>query len=124
MDLNIVLWILQGILAAFFAFPGFLKVSLSKSALIEKKMLAQGDSIVPVRFIGIMEVLGVIGIILPWLLNVWPILTPAAAVGFAIVMIGAFAVHFTKKDYKILPVLVLAFFISVAVAWFRFNLGQ
>jgi len=124
MDLNIVLWILQGILAAFFAVPGFLKTTTSKAALVEKKMIAEGDSIVPIRFIGIMEVLGVIGIILPWLLKIWPILTPSAAVGFAIVMIGAFSVHFTKKDYKILPVLVLAFIISVVVAWFRFNLGQ
>lgn len=118
---NIVLWILQIILAAFFIFPGGTKIITSKEALIKRNMITDNDPVTPVRLIGIMEILGVIGIILPWLLKVYPILTPIAAIGFAIVMIGAFAVHYSKKDYKILPVLFGVFVIAIVVAWFRFK---
>lgn len=118
--MNIFLWVLQGLLAAVFIVPGTIKTFISKDGLVEKKAITADESAVPYRFIGIMEILGVIGIILPWLLSIYPILTPLAAAGFAIVMVGAFVVHFSKKDYKILPALVIIFFIAVIVAWQRF----
>lgn len=118
--MNTFLWVLQGLLAAVFIVPGATKTFISKAGLVEKKAIAAGESAVPYRFLGITEVLGVIGIILPWLLGVYPVLTPLAAVGFAIVMVGAFVVHYIKKEYKILPALVAIFFIAVTVAWFRF----
>ncbi|HWZ14092.1 MAG TPA: DoxX family protein [Mucilaginibacter sp.] len=118
--MNIFLWVLQGLLAAFFIVPGTMKTFISKAGLIEKKAIAADESAVPYRLLGITEVLGVLGIILPWLLNIYPVLTPLAAVGFAVVMVGAFVVHYIKKDYKMLPALVIIFFIAVMVAWQRF----
>jgi hypothetical protein len=118
--MNTFLWVLQGLLAAIFVVPGSIKTFISKAGLIEKKAITADESAAPYRFIGIMEVLGVIGIILPWLLGIYPVLTPLAAAGFATVMVGAFVVHFSKKDYKILPALVIIFFIAAVVAWQRF----
>lgn len=119
--MNTFLWILQIILAMFFLMPGFTKLITSKNKLVEKGQLSPEGSVIPVRLIGIMEILGSIGMILPGLLNILPILTPLASVGFCIVMIGAFAVHYGKKEYKMLPILSIVFILSAIVAFYRLN---
>ena len=84
---NYVLWTVQGLLAALFLFAGVMKLVLPAQALTQ----GQGPSLpVPfLRFIGVAETLGAIGLILPWLLRIRPGLTPLAAVGLVIIMIGA-----------------------------------
>lgn len=119
--MNKFIWVLQVLLALFFIMPGVTKIITPKKDLIEKKMLSAGDSEVPVRIIGIMEILGCIGLILPMVLHVLPLLTPIAASGFCVVMTGAFAVHFSKGEYKILLLLVIVFITSATVAWYRFK---
>jgi uncharacterized membrane protein YphA (DoxX/SURF4 family) len=118
--MNTTIWIIQGILAAFFLMPAFMKLTLSKKKLISKKQLQPGNSPIPVRILGLMELLGAIGIIIPLYTNTIPLLTPLAAVGFCIVMIGAFFVHFKRKEYKVFPVLVIAFIAALIVAIYRF----
>ena len=118
--MNTFIWVVQAALALFFLFPGFTKLIKSKAQLTEMGMLKAGDSAALVRFIGTMEILGSIGLILPWLLQILPILTPIAAVGFCIIMVGAVAVHAGKKDFKVMPLLVALFIFSAVVAWFRF----
>jgi hypothetical protein len=120
--MNTFLWIAQGLLAAFFIMPAFTKLTTPKAKLIEKGQAAPNGNVLPVRVIGLMELLGAAGIIFPWLLGILPVLTPVAAVGFCIVMAAAFAVHFAKKEYKILPMFVIVFILSGAVAYFRFVL--
>ena len=117
--MNTFIWITQVALAILFFMPGLMKIITSREKMIEKGQLAEGGSIIPIRLLGLAELLGCIGIILPLWLNIVPILTPITAICFCIVMIGAFAVHFGKKDYKILPVLVLIFILSALVAWYR-----
>ena len=112
-------WALQILLALFFIVPGVIKIITPKQELVEKKMLAPGDSEVPVRVIGLLEVLGCVGIILPLLLGILPVLTPIAAMGFCFVMAGAVVVHFNKGEYKILPLLVIVFIAAAFVAWYR-----
>src|SRR5687768_14640236 len=80
-----VLWIVQGLLALLFLFAGGMKLVLPLEAL-------QGPVVLPgwfVRFIGVAEVLGALGVILPGLLHIRPGLTPLAAAGLALLMIGA-----------------------------------
>jgi uncharacterized membrane protein YphA (DoxX/SURF4 family) len=82
--MEIILWILQVILAAMFAMAGANKSTKSIEQL--KKMgiyWADRFPVSTVRFIGISELLGAIGLILPWWLNIVPILTPIAAAGLA-----------------------------------------
>jgi hypothetical protein len=79
------LWIVQGLLALLFLFAGGTKLVLPLEALTGQVPLPGWF----VRFIGIVEVLGAIGLILPVLLRVRPELTPLAAVGLVLIMIGA-----------------------------------
>ena len=82
-----VLWIVQALLALIFLFAGGIKLVLPIEA-----MNAQAPVPLPgwfLRFIGVAEVLGAIGLILPWLLRIRPGLTPLAALGLVIIMIGA-----------------------------------
>ena len=87
-----VLWIIQALLALLFLFAGGTKLVLSPEVLAS--MGSPNQIQLPglfVRFIGVVEVLGALGLILPGLLRIKPGLTPLAAVGLVIIMIGATA---------------------------------
>jgi len=79
------LWIVQGLLALIFLFTGGTKLVLPLEVLTEQTPLPG----LFVRFLGVAEVLGAIGLILPGLLGIRPGLTPLAAAGLVIIMIGA-----------------------------------
>ena len=82
---NTWLWIVQGLLAALFLFAGGMKLVLPPEALKGPFELPVGF----IRFIGVAEVLGAIGLIVPWLTRIRPVLTPLAASGLVVIMIGA-----------------------------------
>lgn len=82
---NVTLWVVQGLLAALFLFAGVMKLVLPIEAMA-------GPVALPVlflRFIGVCEALGAIGLVLPGLLRIHRELTPVAAGGLVIIMIGA-----------------------------------
>ena len=83
-----VLWVVQGLLAIVFAFSGSMKLILPDEALTAQYPVPA----LFVRFIGVCELLGAFGLILPGLLRVRPVLTPLAAAGLVIIMIGATAI--------------------------------
>ncbi len=66
-----------------------MKLTSSKEILIKKRMLETNASPVPVRTIGLLELLGSIGIIVPYITGVATILTSLAAMGFGLIMVGA-----------------------------------
>ncbi len=91
--MNIVLWIIQVLLALLFLFAGGMKLALPIDVLTS--MGPPNQVQLPglfIRFIGVCEVLGALGLILPGLFRVKTWLTPLAAAGLVIVMIGAVAV--------------------------------
>ena len=97
---NGVLWIVQGLLAALFLFAGGMKLVLPIEAMA-------GPVALPgpfLRFIGVAEVLGAVGLILPGLLRIQRQLTPIAAAGLVIIMIGATVV--TALPGPLAPALV------------------
>jgi DoxX-like family len=81
------LWIVQVLLALIFAFAGGVKLVLPIDVLMEQMQLLLPE--VFIRFIGVAEVLGALGLILPGLLHIRPDLTPLAALGLVAVMLGA-----------------------------------
>ncbi|MCA1731041.1 MAG: DoxX family protein [Actinobacteria bacterium] len=83
--MNYVLWIVQGLLALIFLFTGGTKLILPIEVLTQQTPLPG----LFVRFLGLAEVLGAIGLILPGLVRIWPVLTPLAGSGLVIIMIGA-----------------------------------
>ncbi len=80
-----VLWISQGLLAALFLFAGSMKLVIPLEILTEQSPLPGWF----MQFIGVAEVLGAIGLVLPAVLRLRPSLTPLAASGLVIIMIGA-----------------------------------
>ena len=83
--MNYTLWIVQGLLALIFLFAGGIKLILPLEAMTEQMPLPG----LFLRFIGVAEVLGAIGLILPGLLGIRPGLAPVAAFGLVIIMTGA-----------------------------------
>jgi len=81
------LWIIQGLLALLFLFAGSIKLIMPIEMLTAQMPLPLPGLFL--RFIGTAEVAGAIGLILPGLLRIRPILTPLAACGLVIIMIGA-----------------------------------
>jgi DoxX-like family len=83
--MNVALWIVQGLLAALFLFAGGAKLVLPLDQMA-------GPVALPgwfLRFLGVAEVFGALGLVLPGLLRIRPGLTPVAATGLVIIMIGA-----------------------------------
>ena len=91
--MNIILWIIQILLALLFLFAGGTKLVLSAETMAS--MASPNQVVLPmwfVRFIGVVEVLGALGLVLPGLLRRHQYLTPLAALGLTIIMIGAVVV--------------------------------
>ena len=86
MRTNAWLWILQGLLAALFLFAGGVKLVLPLEAMQQGPIALPGPFL---RFIGVCEVCGAVGLVLPWLLRIRPALTPLAASGLIVIMTGA-----------------------------------
>jgi uncharacterized membrane protein YphA (DoxX/SURF4 family) len=83
--LNGALWIAQILLALLFLFAGVMKFVTPVEVMTEHSPLS-GTFL---HFIGVVEVFGAVGLILPWLLRISPMLTPIAAGGLVIIMLGA-----------------------------------
>lgn len=105
--MNIALWIVAGLLAVAFLGAGTMKATKSKEQLAEGGM-AWVESFSPgaVRAIGIAEVLGAVGLVLPPLVGVAEVLVPVAAICLAVTMVGAVVVHVRRKE-AFTPALVL-----------------
>jgi uncharacterized membrane protein YphA (DoxX/SURF4 family) len=99
--MNIALWIVQAVVAAVFAWSGSQKASRSREALVMSGQTGVGNLSTPfIRFVAWCELLGVVGLVLPGLVHVAPWLTPLAAAGFAILMVGAASIHANLHEPK------------------------
>ncbi len=115
--MNIALWIVAGVLALAFLAAGLMKVSQPKEKLATSMGWVDDFSPGTVKFIGTMEILGAIGLILPAATGIAPVLTPLAATGLAITMILAAIVHGRRGEPQMIIVnavlLVLALFVAI-----------
>ena len=112
------LWIIAGLMAAVFLLAGANKL------LIPRKNLAKAPgggwvldfSAGFVKALGAVEILGAVGLILPALLDIAPILVPMAAVGLATIMVGAAIVTFRRREFThvLLNLIYLALLVFVA----------
>ncbi len=106
--MNIALWIVQVALAAVFVMSGGFKVVQPIETLGAEMAWVADVSPALIRFIGISEVLGAVGIILPALTRILPWLTPLAAAGLGTVMVLAGIFHLTRGEFMaVVPNLVL-----------------
>jgi DoxX-like family len=111
------LWTIQGLLALIFLFAGGMKLAMSSEDLAAAMTLPL--PILFVRFIGVCEVLGALGLVLPGIFRIRTDLTPLAAQGLVVIMIGAVITTVATMDASmaILPLLVGA--LAAAVAYGR-----
>jgi len=120
--MNITLWIIAGLLAAAFLAAGAMKLAQPKAKLAESGMAWTEDfSDSQVKLIGLVEVLGAIGLILPAALDIAPILTPLAAAGLALTMLGATVVHARRGEKSSIPVTLVLAALAAFVAVMRFG---
>lgn len=119
--MNIALWICQILLAILFGYSGLMKSTKTGKELVAMGQTAAEDlSPETIKFIGVMEILGTVGIILPYLTGILPILTPLSAVGFGIIMILAAVFHFRRNEKKTVLLNLLILLVCAFVAYGRF----
>ncbi|NYI80298.1 DoxX family protein [Nocardioides panzhihuensis] len=127
--MNIALWIVAGLMAAIYLLSGFGKLFVPR-----ERMAAMGDASrwvldfrpSTLKIIGALEILGVIGLILPALLDIAPILVPLAAYGLTLIMAGAVTVRIRRGETKAALVdatyLALTAFVAIGrFAWVPFT---
>ncbi|HEY3606918.1 MAG TPA: DoxX family protein [Pseudonocardiaceae bacterium] len=120
--MNVVLWVLQGLLAAVFLGSGGVKLTQPYEKAAKRLAWVQHFKPSAVRLIGTAEALGALGLILPAATHIAPILTPIAAAGLAATMIGAVITHVRLRDpiSQLVPSAVLLV-LSAVVVWGRFG---
>jgi len=120
--LNIGLWIVQISLLGIYASYGVYKTFFTVKAK-EKMEWTQNRSDNFIRFVGVSELLGAIGVVLPMVTGIMPWLTVVAAIGLTILQgFAIFTEHLPKKEYKILPLTLYFAAMSIFVVIGRWSL--
>jgi uncharacterized membrane protein YphA (DoxX/SURF4 family) len=118
--MNLALWIVAIVLAAAFAGSGLMKLLVRKDKLVSSGQgWAQDYTPKNIRLIGVVELLGAAGLILPAVTHIAPILVPLAAIGLALVMVGAAIVHARRRETMNIVVNAVLLALAVFVAWGR-----
>jgi uncharacterized membrane protein YphA (DoxX/SURF4 family) len=118
--MNITLWIIQLLVATVFLSVGAIKTFSSK-----QKLQTMFSANIPVlvfstRLLGLLEILGAVGIILPLLLNIYPFLTAVAGLCLSTVMVGSAIFHLRKNEYKALPLVTVLLILSIIITISRY----
>jgi hypothetical protein len=117
--MNIVLWIVQALLALLFLFGGGVKLIMPIEEMVKQTAMPS----LFLRLIGVCEVLGALGLILPGLLRIRPGLTPLAATGLTIIMIGATVLTFKSGGVAMALTPLVTGLLSAFVAYGRWQLA-
>ncbi|NOU78277.1 DoxX family protein [Paenibacillus sp. LMG 31459] len=117
--MNIALWIVQGIAAAGFVYSGWLKAFRYGQAKKSWGWVSDVPKALVV-FIGVAELLGAGGLILPYSLNIVPVLTPVAAAALAVTVLGGALFHIKRKEYREIGVNIVFIVLALIVAVGRF----
>jgi hypothetical protein len=120
--MDIILWIVQGVLAVLYLLAGVPKVTRPITSLSKRVSWISAVPAWLVRFIGVAEVLGALGLILPLLTGILPGLTVAASTGLIVLQVCAVFFHFSRGEATSVPInavlLLLAIFIVIGRVWF------
>jgi uncharacterized membrane protein YphA (DoxX/SURF4 family) len=116
--MNIALWVVQALLALAFLMSGLMK-TLQYEKYKASAAWAKDVSGGLVTFIGVAEILGALGIVLPLLLGLPAILTPLAAVGLLLIMLGATGLHLKRGESQMIVIPVVVGALATFVAYGR-----
>ena len=118
--MGIALWVVQLLLAVVFLGAGGMKLAQPKEKLAKNQPWVEDFSQPTVRLIGTLEVLGAIGVLLPALMGVLPWLTPLAALGLVLAMIGAALTHLRRTEYGNIAMNAVLLILAAFVVYGRF----
>jgi hypothetical protein len=118
--MDIALWIVAGVFSVAYVAGGLIKLTWSHQKYAAKLHWAQDFTPGKVRFMGTIEVLGGLGLTLPGLAGIAPVLVPLAASGMAMYMAGAITERIRRSEYKDLVGDLLFLAAMLFVAWGRF----
>jgi uncharacterized membrane protein YphA (DoxX/SURF4 family) len=113
--MEIILWVIQGLLAISFLISGAFKLFMKREDVIKKISVLETYKNNGIRTIGLLEILGAVALILPKYLDILPVLTPIAAVCLGIIMILAIPKHMNKNEPIAPNVVLLVMCVVVAV---------
>jgi uncharacterized membrane protein YphA (DoxX/SURF4 family) len=117
---RIALWSAQILLAAFYGFAGALKTFMSPDELPSMGLnYAMEIPYLLLLFIGVCELAGAAGVLLPALTRTKPWLTPLAAFGFVVLQVLAIGFHLSRGETEVLPMNVIALAVAAFVVWGR-----
>jgi uncharacterized membrane protein YphA (DoxX/SURF4 family) len=119
--MNTALWIIAGVLAFAFFGSGAMKLAQSKEKLVASSTGGWAADWNPgaIKLVGLAEIAGAVGLILPAVLHIAPILVPLAAVGLILVMAGAAVVHSRRHELPNVAINVVLLLLAAFVAWGR-----
>ena len=120
--MNIALWTVACLLAVAFLASGIMKLVQPRDKLAASGMgWAEDFSPAAVKTIGALEILAAVGLVVPALLDVVPVLVPLASTGLALLMVGALIVHLRRRESPALVVNLALIALAGFVAWGRFG---
>ena len=117
--LRIGLWVVQVLLALLFALSGAMKLALPYAELLKQGAWVERVPEGLVKFIGVAELSGALGVILPAATRIKPFLSPLAAAGFVVIMVLASALHLSLGEPPIAQVILGG--LAAFVVWGRFR---
>ena len=118
--MNTAVWVFQVLLALMFLAAGIRHLIITEQKIKERPDDIIADfTILQVRWIGLLELLGAIGVILPWWIKIVPILTPISAIGFSITMIVALGLFLKHRVFRRAPLQIVILIMSIIVAIVR-----
>ena len=116
--MNTVLWILQGLLAFAMLGAGTFKLTTPHATLAEKMTWAASWPPARVKLLGLAQVLGAVGLVVPWGTGILPVLTPVAACCLLVVMLGAVKTHLDRKEPFAAPAVLSVLTLVIALGRF------
>ncbi|MCM3631261.1 DoxX family protein [Paenibacillus glycanilyticus] len=117
--MNIALWVAQALIALMFIPAGVMK-TFQPQKVKATMPWAKDSSTGFIAFIGLSELLGGLGLILPWATDIAPILTPIAAIGIAVIMLFAAVFHARRGEYGSIGMNFIMLALALFVAIMRF----
>lgn len=119
--MNVVVWIVQALLALAFLAAGSMKLSQPREKLATTMGWVEGHSDTFVRALGAVEVLAAIGLVLPAATGIATPLTPLAAVGLVLLMIAAAVTHARREENQQIAMNAVLLVLAAVVVWARFG---
>lgn len=122
--MNVFLWVVAGLLAVVFLFAGLTKLIKPKEELRDQMAWVEDFSPRVIKLIAALEVIAAVGLVVPPLVGVVPVLAPLAALGLVLLMAGAIATHSRRKETPMIAVNLVLLVLAAIVVWGRFGPEQ